>query len=896
MNEPVDKEARERATSGHDVSMALSAGAGSGKTTVLVRRIVETLVCGRVLPREVAAVTFTEKAAGELSARVRDALEKKLREAGKSNIVEQILSELPELTLSTIHTFCQDLLRHESLEAEFAPDTTIGNERAEEQILSELLVDWKTHFRERRAEQARVLFELSSFHTLLRAAKKLFQYRHYRDRTSDVAFDEGAAFSELKDIHAAIVKAMSPCKNQDGCKLIKKARALLDEVEGALKLPVSDGVFLCLTSDEAAPGRNVGSQKDWPGESKAAFLREVAEVISWRTRWRAALHAAVIADMREHLLPAFQEEKRRQSIAGFDDLLFDAAHLLKKSTAARARLAQRYKVILVDEVQDTDPIQAEVATLLASAVPDDTIATTLRWEELSPSPGRLFAVGDPKQSIYRFRGADVDTFKRLVGAISKSGEQHELSQNFRSVPGIVSWVNYVFSELPGYAAQEGHRKDAELSPVVALYTPVTAAEGEEETEDGEDGAESGDAPADDDDDSGDADGELVIDEIDAVIRHLSSLRAAQARVVDRESDELRKLTWSDVMVLLPSWSMADTIADRFRAAGIECAVEGGDQFFVRDEVRLGTALLRAIVEPADTEAVVFVLRGLFGLSHDELATHKKLGGAFRYTLPNPPAGRVADALKVLLSAHRGRSSGSLVELLDEVFSATRALSVWRLLPDGLSRLANIDKLLSMIRKAESECFSPYAVAEELMRQARVAKDKDIDRIDDDGDAVRITSLFKAKGLEASVVVMMFCDRGNGGMTSVVDHSARTIAVTLGARLLPSGWTELTASEAKLDHEERRRWMYVAATRARDQLVIVPSKKQNLLDIEIKHRGLPKKPGKIDHGAPMKLTEGVVVNVEHASELPPIGASLETFPGVDGLLESALGVPAERGRP
>src|SRR5262249_41232518 len=178
-----------------------------------------------------------------------------------------------------------------------------------------------------------------------------------------------------------------------------------------------------------------------------------------------------------------------------------------------------------------------------------------------------------------------------------------------------------------------------------------------------------------------------------------------------------------------------------------------------------------IAEPADGEAVVFVLRGLFGLNHEDLARHVAAGGSFRYTIPAPPPGPVASALAVLLRLHRDRGPTSLAGLPDELLEAPRAPAVWSLLPDGASRLANLDKLRALVQAAEASTTSPLAAAEEIQRLSWEAGEKDIDRIDDDGHAIRITSLFKAKGLEAPVVVFLHPRRTADGGSRGVDHSA-----------------------------------------------------------------------------------------------------------------------------
>lgn len=876
-----DEQARERARRELDTSIALSAGAGSGKTSVLSDRIVALLEGGDVATRELAAITFTEKAAGELLARVRDRLEARLAstvaegDAAATERLSGVLARFGELTLATIHSFCRDLLRHESLESGFAPATEIGDEHDESARVAETARAWLAELRRERPGLFRIVEALVTFKQLQGAVKSLHRYRHHRDILCEARLDPIAARKELRALRRDIAAAERACSSPDTDVLIRNNRGLVAAIEDAIGRADPQDGMLDLLLGASKPNRRGGKEKEWGGgEGKRAYIAALEGIDAWRERWRERAHGEVIRDLRASLLPRLERARLEASVAGFDDLLADAARLLREIRPARERLARRYRVVLIDEVQDTDPVQAEVALLLTRA-----LEASGPWHAYAPEPGRLFAVGDPKQSIYRFRGADVATFGKIEETVGEENRA-SLSRNFRSVPGLVAWVNHVFAELPGYEAQLAHRGEAALDPVVLLQASTT------------------------------------VDETEAAIRHLHGLLAEHAAVIDRETGEPRALRPRDIMLLLPSWSRADGIADRLRAAGLECIVEGGDTFFQRDEVRLGLAALRAIVEPADGEAVALVLRGLFGRSHEELARHAALGGSLRYTIPSPPPGAVADALGVLSSLHRRLGTG-LAGLLDLLLEETRAPAVWSLLPDGDARLANLDKLRAMVRAAEARTTSPFAAVADLERTRFEIKDKDIDRIDDDGDAIRITSLFKAKGLEAPVVVLLHAWRKHSVVTTVVNEAAGTLALRLGG-LSPAGWAAIRDGEAILQREERRRWTYVAATRARDQLVICrpppgqeerededetgdgeaapgPVDGRDLLAAELSPRGLPAHEG-LEHEAEVDVGPGARVRVRLADALAPVERPDETYPGRDAEVDRLLADPPATGDP
>jgi len=869
---PVDQHIRQRATSGLEVSMALSAGAGSGKTSVLSERIVETLLSG-VAPSSVAGITFTEKAAGELVARVRDALERRLalaEQAGNVDLATRVgaaLSAFASLTITTIHSFCTEMLAREAFAADTAPGVEVGVDEALLRRMREQIAGFMRALRRHDPILWTVVDSLASESQLADAAIALEAHAGYDDGTAGMVFDVAAARAALQQVRDAITAAVNRCTKPDEDRRIAGNLDFIAAVDAALVDTIEgDEALAAALGDSTEPARRGGKKGDWDDGGLKAFEAALEDVVAWRTTWQGAVWAELVRRLRRDVIAPFVEEKRDAGQCSFQDLLTVTATLLRTQPAARDRLAARFAVILVDEVQDTDPIQAEIALTL-------TQATT----------GRIFAVGDPRQSIYRFRGADAETFTRLEGEIAARGERHALVTNFRSVPGIVAWVNHTFGELPGYVPQVPARAATEssLDPVVVL-----------------DGADEPGAPA---------------DALSAGIAWLQQLLSSGATITVKGT--MRPLSARDVMILLPSWGRADDIADALRARGIAAVVEGGGAFFERDEVRLLVDALRVIVEPADGEATASVLRGLFGVSLVQLAEHVKAGGAMRCTLPAPAPGVVADALSVLATLHRRVGFRSLSSLLDELLEHTRAQAVHVLLRDGEARTANVDKLLSIVRELEREATGPQAVLDELLQQARSRSgEKDVDRLDDDSDAVRVTTLFKAKGLEAPVVMLLHATRKQDAPTVIVDHAARRVAVALG-KLRPPTWEALLAGERTALDEERRRWIYVAATRARDQLALCrvrPARTPKapstlLLDRDVVKRGLP--PGDIEDDRrwhPPGVPSATVRLVPMAS-LSPSSASTATFsspsssggaPGsLDVVVDDALqGAPPTVGDP
>jgi ATP-dependent helicase/nuclease subunit A len=823
---PVDHAQRQAAIHDLELTVALSAGAGSGKTSVLVERVLSLLGAG-VEPRAIAVVTFTEKAAGELQERLRDRLEERSEEPRIAGALERF----HELTLSTLHGFCQQLLSGFALLASWAPDTEIIPEGLQSPAASPLIARWREDYSQRHPAHALILRSmLSGPQQLPQGIQRLMDSRDADPVLAAQPLDfaiERARLARLRDD----LRAISALCTDEGDKLLRNNEDLLSELDRHLQ---AEDDLSCVVGAWLAEleGSLVGGRKAvWDKDSKEDFKDAVRALRAWRTELGTPLHAHVVGDLREHLLPAISETLRRHGQASYSDLLFRSAELLESEPEVRGALSRRFRAVLIDEVQDTDPIQARVAALLTRPGELDG-----DWDAHPPSPGHLFAVGDAKQSIFRFRRADVATWRRLRGLAPQAGRL-ELVQNFRSVPGVVHWVNEAFADLPDFEPQVAWRDPAAMDPVVHVQC-----------------------------------GELDPGEV--LSRYLSSLEGAQ--VIDRDGGQLRALRMQDVMVVLPSWSQAEALHQALAASGIASVVEGGRAFFDRAEVQLGLSALRALDEPGDTEATAEVLRGLFGLSFEDLARHVQAGGSLRFTLPEQPEGPVTEASSLLLRLHRLRGHRSLVRLLDELLEETAASATWSLLPDGQARLANLDKLRVLVRQIESLGATSDQVLDELRRLKRDAQEEELSRLDSDLDAVRITSVFKAKGREAPVVVVACAQRKGEGPQHRVE--GRRAWVKLSA-LTPPGWTDKQGEEKRAFDEERGRWMYVAATRARDQLVVLDDG-GNLL--EWMRPGLPGG----EHQELVALGKAHV-RVLHADALPPLSTATEAFPGLDvpALLET-----------
>lgn len=913
-----DQALRERIAREVDRSFAVTAGAGSGKTSVLVERVTGMLEAG-VQPRQIAVITFTLAAANEARARIFDHVARRLSDAGERRTapgpadewtrsgpagaraapepagaraapepaegrtvpgrvggrslllpldaarraaLQAAEASLPELTVSTLHAFALDLLGLEALEAGWLPSS-----RLEEGVLGADLVP------SARAAAFRILADSDPARAAdLRARCRGFQIdaaAHALLRFRDL--DPAVTLETLDDLRGPLSAAVDAVSfaleaNQDAtCKLLDVGRRVVERVRSALDAADPAALATRLEEVEVPKVGRIGRRVDWaPGgidRARGAIgaLRE--QVLRVKSLAGAEAHRRLMALLRQEVLPRVGEAKRRRGAANFDDLLFAAVDLLRERPEARARLRRRFTHILVDEVQDTDPLQAELVSWLARDAEQDDRP----WQEARLSPGRVFVVGDPKQSIYRFRRADAATWDALRGAVTLDGEEATLERSFRSVPGIVGFVNHAFRDMPGYAPLASTRAPAALDPVVVLDTPE-----EEEPE--------------------------------AIARHLLGLKAT-GEVWDAETEALRPLAWRDVLVLVPTWAGADELHDRLSAAGIPSFVDGGRQFFQRDEVRLALAALRALEDPGDAEAVVFVLRGLFGCSFEDLARHKVAGGHWRYTMTPKTATPCLEGLGTLKALHQGRRRAGLVGSLDALLEASGAELAWALMPRAVGIAANLDKVRELVRRLEAEGASPAEVVERLIGLSEEGDpEEDLPLRPFEADAVEITTLFKAKGRERPVVALAAMRRKTDAVTVAVDRSAGQVAIKAGD-LVPLDWETRRAREQAEAARERQRWMYVAATRARDHLVLCWSdgrtgagddQRNELVGPELA-RDLPSL-GRLGHGEVIELHPGVSVRVLRVGDLSPAPRAKETFgalgPAIDAALAAEPVPPAE----
>ncbi|HEY2945800.1 MAG TPA: UvrD-helicase domain-containing protein [Vicinamibacteria bacterium] len=810
---PVDHEARERARREHGISFVLEAGAGTGKTTLLVDRIEALIRSGAVTLDQIAAVTFTENAATTMKLRLRERLERARMDAGAPDAerdrAEQALQVLERAQISTLHALCAAILGERPLECRVVPGFRVADEAEADLLFARAWEEWLA---ERLVGGDDVLLEAlergiplegegpwGERGSLRGLARTLLEQRDLKPLVAEAAVDAGAWRSELL-AQADEARALLP-HVQDGDTLGSRLAVLVAFAEESRGLE-GPGLVAHLRRLPIIP-RNFGHKPRW---STPESLEQARRVAAWTKeaseRWTAALGAVLHGRLVTGLLGVTTiYERMKQELGRLDylDLLLKARDALRGSESVRASFRLRFRLVLIDEFQDTDPLQVEIAELLTGGV-----------------PGALVVVGDAKQSIYRFRRAEVSLFRRASeAAATRPGHAVlHLTQNFRSRPAVLRFVNRVFARLLQASDEAGQPAYEPIAPppglpedpsVLALRFPAPFAEGED----------------------------LLRAEAAALARFVAHTAHGAFEVRDVVTQAVRPSRAGDVMVLVRRLSQVRHLEEALEAAGLRFMVEGGKSFFDRQEVHEVLSVLGAIDDPSDRVSLVAALRSsFFGVPDRDIASYALargslwLGAAVDETKPGGEA--LAPALRLLHSLHERRTRDSVASLIERLYDQTRVLSALTGTRRGEAQIANLEKVIALARQAASLGVLTLRGFTSLLQgrieEAREEPDLPTTR-PGDPHTVRILSIHKAKGLEAPIVALYDSADSPRLQADVVPlwEDAR-IAVGFRGGCQPPGWEALKAREEGRAAAETRRLLYVACTRARDLLVIpVPPK-------------------------------------------------------------------------
>ena len=834
-----DSAARRRIRSSLQESLLVEASAGTGKTTELIARIVNVLASGLAKIGQIAAVTFTNKAAGELKLRLRQELDR-AREATttpeqRSNI-ENALEHLEEASIGTIHSFCAQILRERPVEAVVDPAFEELSEQQASRLYERAFRAWmQKKLGEGAPGLRRALVRLASrdsmdsaspIEQLQFAAAKLIEWRDHPEPWLRRPFDREREIDRLVGQVQLISEAAGRCAKRSD-NLLKSLRPACDlmtwvqraESAGSRReYDTVESFLIRLARDiRKSPQKGSGFFADEVPREQVVAAREhlLKELDTFQIAADADLATTVRDEMWE-LVVQYDALKRRAGKLDFVDLLILARNLVRDKVEVRRYLQERFTHIFIDEFQDTDPLQAEILLLLSCDDPSQS-----DWLEVTPKPGKLFLVGDPKQSIYKFRRADVLLYRAIRDRLERKGAAVvQLTTSFRALRPIQECVNAAFqSEMQDdanagqarYAPLEGDWQPIEGQPsIVALPAPKPYGSAQISRK---------------------AIDECLPDTIVAFTEWL--IRESGWRVRDPEGpSQLSAISSRHICILFRRFTNfgRDITRDYVRsleAREIPHLLVGSKSFYKREEVDTIRAVLTAIEWPDDELAVFATLRGSLCAIPDHilLRFHHECGRLHPFLeFPEPLASEfqaVKVALTLLADLHRKRNRRPMADTVNALLEATRAHAGFALRPAGHQVLANVYRIADLARSFElSGGISFRGFVEELEAQSDKSESAEAPVLEQGAEGVRLMTVHAAKGLEFPVVILadMTANIAAGDPDRFVDAQKGLCAMRL-LRCAPWELRDHEAEERLRERAEGVRVAYVAATRARDLLVV-----------------------------------------------------------------------------
>ncbi len=857
-----DRADREQIATALDDTLIVEAAAGTGKTTELVRRIVRVIETGRAEVTGIVAVTFTEKAAGELKLRLREALEEarggSVSGSAERDRLDRALGRLEEAEVSTIHGFCADLLRERPVEARIDPLFKVLTEAQAARMYDEAFHYWLESQLADPSEGVKRSLRRPTFggfgaqvdggdgpiDRLRRAGWELIQWRDFDGEWQRPPFDRWSRVDELVQLLNGFTELLEPPGSANDTLYADSwaARKLAEEIRRTESVTPRDYDRLEAGLIELSHNRNFKDARKGSGRNyRSGVLREDVSrarenLQNALTGFEADANADLAAALRHELrvcVSAYEAAKTKAGALDFLDLLLKTRDLIRDNPGVRSSFQQRFKRVFVDEFQDTDPLQAEILLLLAA---DDPAATN--WRETRPVRGKLFLVGDPKQSIYRFRRADVGIYRSVYEMLQAARARRvTLRTSFRARPNIQRAINAAFEPVmsgdddglqAAYVPLEPFRNESEEQPSVVVL-PVPEPYGYRRLSN------------------------LAIEKslpdavgafIDWLIRE-SGWKVAERPAVAKsslaptaalafrpgETEHLVPIQARHICLLFRRFisyqeDMTRPYVEALEARGIAHLLVGGRSFHNRAEIETLRAALAAIEWPEDELSVFATLRGsLFAISDEELLEYRHRIGHFHpFRIPkNFPTNLapIVEALQLLQSLHRSRNRVPGATTIASLLESTRAHVGFALEHAGEQVLANVSHIAELAGRYEAEGgISFRGFIDELREQAGSREAGEAPILEEGSDGVRLMTVHKAKGLEFPIVILadMTAKLRASVASRTIDSERRVCAIRLGG-CAPADLLQHEDEELRRDEAEGTRVTYVAATRARDLLVV-----------------------------------------------------------------------------
>jgi ATP-dependent helicase/nuclease subunit A len=845
---PADAADRAKAIDERTRNVIVDAGAGTGKTTLLIARLLNLIAPEDDGPAfsldRIAAITFTRKAAGELKLRLRETLLLHAGAPGLSELRNQRLRRALELldnaSISTVHSFADRLLRLRPVDAKLSPAYEIAEDATE---LVEETYRGLLDLSPRAASTSDAERERAGHATEASETVRMFQAAGLRVRTQELewgAFLGLDAFVrdviETRDRHVILPPASTPdLRDVQRCidELVHLVKALPEDNLGSRTLQrLSDQAARVAQAADSAEAlrRAVAWSRDLRKAAKELTQREhfSDDPRGWAT-WKwisegtrgsgkrkeersggplgAALVAPLMAFMatrlvrlRPLILQRYEQVKRAHGVVDQIDLLIKLRDLLQQDHAAREFYQARFDHLLIDEFQDTDPLQAEIAMYLGEAG-----ARAERTDDIVLQPGKLTIVGDPKQSIYRFRRADIAMYAAVCAQLRKAPVcEAQLTVNFRSAANILAWLNEGFDSVLG-AAGKGPLYDADSGEVRNVR--LTAA-GKPQPHAGVHVLPFG-TPGLKVDESRDLEGEALAH----YLRYL--VEDSELQIADPRTQALRRPRYGDIAVMMIATQTVHHLTSELDRLGVPHVVRGGT-LFMQDPLHQQFVLgLRALADRADGVAQAALLRPpFFAISLEDLV---------RARATELKSAALQETETLITALRRGRHHATPGEFARRVLEQTGFGRYVAAGVNGAQRLARLYELCSSLDELGRTSQLDFDGVTAIARGWIDAPPRIEAPLPVDADAVQVITAHQAKGLEWQIVALW---DGSAGWRAYLPQVAFTVdgvsgewAVKLDGLVHDPTEAQLQKRESELRAAERKRVAYVAATRARDVLII-----------------------------------------------------------------------------
>lgn len=791
-------------------NVSLLAGAGSGKTYVLMKRFVQILRADiSVNPTNIVAITFTRKAADEIKGRVRQAVGECVEQAQTD--LERLrwqehLQKVESAPISTIHSLCSRILRDNPVETQLDPEFTILEDFEAQDFFKKTLQQYlRKNIKENAALRRLVqTYGVNSFVNQVTALGDKLSELVREDNLAEPYLKAKEELPALQQKLFAAVREVIEAREALGAKTkgrqtLTEAAGLLDEMQKQLLAPEPDCSLLDASGVVKVSGK--------------ALAAELTNLKNLRQELNHVILNAKGCDLVQDWLAVLQEfyaclsaRKQENNVLFNDDLDLLAIEHLQKNEALRQKYQERYKYIMVDEFQDTNERQRQLIYLLCGNKLDNT--------------NNLFIVGDVKQSIYRFRHADVSVFNRVKEDIAQNaGQNLGMKTNFRSTQSIVESCNTAFCQLMDLPKEEiclEHHEGANTggAKVCLLQVPYKSK----------------------DDDLG-AKEDKWQKEAEAIAAYLQ-------QELPKVEPQLRP--GASKAILLRAMTHCEILRQTLQGYGINCVVVKGKGFYEQQEVLDILNLLAALHNRYASLELAGALRSnYFGLDDATLTqlfwqteNDKPLwdvlqavgSGELQMNLQPEQQALAMHAAERLRSLRQAAALMALPELFAQLWDELKPEFVLSQQENGPSKLANVKKLR---RLAQQYCQTKQASLAEWLQNVkdlRASSSKEPAATVQADDALQIMTIHNSKGLEFDLVILPQLDKSVKGDTASIKYlpGKEGEQGLLGIKvpdkemqLQNSGVYELAkARDSELEEEESRRLLYVAMTRAQKQLLMV----------------------------------------------------------------------------